>query len=53
MQENLSPELVNNKGAGLPVHPCRLLNTFVIRLLESRVNLQHKQNFNFLASVDS
>ena len=35
MQENLSSELVNNKGAGLSAHPCRLLNTFVIRLLES------------------
>ena len=35
MQEDLSSELVNNKGAGLPAHQCRLLNTFVIRLLES------------------
>ena len=41
-------ELVNNKGAGQPAHPCRLLNTFAIRLLESVM-----QNFNFLASIDS
>ena len=30
---------VNNKGADQPVHPCSLINTFVVRVLESIIFL--------------
>ena len=29
---------VNNKGADQPVHPCSLINTFVVRVLESIIS---------------
>ena len=37
-QENLSLGFVNNKGAGQPVHPHRLISAFVIRFLESIIS---------------
>ena len=37
-QENLSSGCGNNKGAEQPVHLCRLISTFVIRLLESIIS---------------
>ena len=34
MQENLSSEFANNKGADQPGHPPRLISAFVICFLE-------------------
>ena len=34
MRENLTTGFENNKGADQPAHPCRLISTFVSRLLE-------------------
>ena len=37
-RENLSLAFENNKGAGQPAHPRRLISAFVIRLLESTIS---------------
>ena len=37
-QETLFSGLGNNKDAGQPAHPCRLISAFVIRLLESIIH---------------
>ena len=38
MRENLPSGFANNKGADQPVHPGRLISTFVIHLLESIIS---------------
>ena len=37
-QESLSSGFANNKSANQPVHPCSLINSFVIRFMESIIS---------------
>ena len=52
-EKNLSSGFGNNKDAVQPVHPCSLISTFVIRLLESIVSKLAIREiaFFYLASV--
>ena len=51
--ENLSLWLVNNKGADQPVHPSRMISTFIIPFFGKYISTRYTRNSNFLFSLCS
>ena len=49
--ENLSPGYMNKTGADQPVHPCSLISTFIICLLERIVSKLASSKFSIFLLV--